>query len=196
MTDKTYIIQFAALKFTQFGSKQFTMDELATLLGISKKTIYNSFSTKEDLVKECILYLIQDYNNTISYLTHTETDPITIVILMYEEAFERLRLFKPSFIFGLRKYYSSANKVFDDFREEFVNVKVYNLLKTALNQGILLKAINLELFCDLYFRKLEELAFLNDNLFEMYSNKALLNHFIVYSLRGITNSGYTNPYFK
>ena len=68
MIGKEQIIAFAAKKFTQFGSKRFTMDELAALLGISKKTLYKHFLSKEDLVTTCIQYLIDDYNQTLEQL--------------------------------------------------------------------------------------------------------------------------------
>ncbi|WP_341216995.1 TetR/AcrR family transcriptional regulator [uncultured Wocania sp.] len=193
---KEQIIAFAAEKFTQFGSRRFTMDELAALLGISKKTIYKYFSSKEDLVTASIQHLINEYNQTLKYLIEVEKDPITRIVIMYEKAFDRLKYFEPSFIFGLRKYYPSANKVFDDFRDNFVKIRVYNLLKIAKEKGFLVDEVNLKLFCDLYFKKFEEIAFTNNNLFEIYSNKDLLNHFIVYSLRGITKSSYKNPYFE
>ncbi|MCB0387653.1 MAG: TetR/AcrR family transcriptional regulator [Winogradskyella sp.] len=196
MSGKEHIIEFAAEKFTQFGSKRFTMDELAALLGISKKTIYKHFSSKEDLVVASVQYLISEYNQTLEHLIKTEKDPITSIILMYEKAFERLRYFKPSFIFGLKKYYPSANKVFDNFRNDFVKVRVYGLLKDAKKKGVLVNQVNLDLFCELYFKRFEEIAFKSNNLFDVHSNKELLNHFIVYSLRGIAKKGYNNPYFK
>ncbi|NJX16102.1 TetR/AcrR family transcriptional regulator [Tamlana crocina] len=196
MIGKEHIIAFAAEKFTQFGSKRFTMDELAALLGISKKTIYQYFSSKEDLVVASIQYLINEYNETLEHLIKSEKDPITSIILMYEKAFERLKYFKPSFIFGLRKYYPLANKVFDDFRNNFVKERIYSLLKVAKEKDILLEGVNLDLFCDLYFKRFEEVAFIRNNLFDVYSNTDLLNHFIVFSLRGITKPNYSNPYFE
>ncbi|UKM65729.1 TetR/AcrR family transcriptional regulator [Flavobacteriaceae bacterium GSB9] len=196
MIGKEQIIAFAAEKFTQFGSKRFTVDELAALLGVSKKTIYKYFSSKEDLVTASIQYLIDEYNQTLELLVEPENDAITCIILMYKEAFERLKYFKPSFIFGLKKYYPAANKVFDDFRNNFVKVRVFNLLKTAQENRVLVDDVNLKLFCDLFFNRFEEIAFMHNNLFEVYSNKVLLNHFIVYSLRGITKTDYNNPYFR
>ncbi len=196
MIGREHIIAFAAEKFTQFGSKRFTMDELAALLGISKKTIYRHFSSKEDLVVASIRYLIDEYNQDLEGLIKEEADPIASIVLMYQKAFEHLKYFKPSFIFGLKKYYPSANKVFDDFRDNFVKERVYSLLKAAKEKDILLEGVNLDLFCDLYFKRFEEVAFVRNNLFDVYSNKDLLNHFIVFSLRGITKPNYSNPYFE
>ena len=196
MASRQEVLECSVVNFTTFGSKRFTMDELAAHLGISKKTIYKHFSSKEDLVIASIQYLIDEYNQTLENLIKNEEDPISCIILMYEKAFEKLKYFKPSFIFGLRKYYPAANKIFDDFRDYFVKVKVFNLLESAQQKGYLVHDVNLELFCDLYFKRFEEIAFTNNNLFEIYSNKELLNHFIIYSLRGIAKQSYMNPYFE
>ena len=193
MTSKRDVLECSVSNFTKFGSKRFTMDELASELGISKKTIYKYFDSKEALVVASVQYLIDDYNQTLEAMLRGQDDPIARIIIMYEKAFERLKYFKPSFIFGLRKYYPTANKVFDDFRDDFVRVRVYNLLKEAQESGILMAGVNLNLFCDLYFKRFEEIAFTNNNLFDIYPSNTLLNHTIIYSLRGITKPSYVFP---
>lgn len=51
---KTNILSRANDMFYQFGYSRVTMEEIATSLGISKKTLYKFFSNKEHLVKELI----------------------------------------------------------------------------------------------------------------------------------------------
>lgn len=189
-------MECSVANFTKFGSKRFTMDELAQTLGISKKTIYKYYSSKEDLVIASIKYLIDDYNHVIEDILNQCPDPLFCIIQIYDKAFDRLVHFKPSFIFGLKKYYPSANKLFDGFRETFVKERVYGLLRQAQEQGFLVEGVNLNLFCDLYFNRIEEIAFLHNNLFETYSQQELLDHVIIYSLRGITKPSYSFPLLK
>ena len=49
------IIMTATEAFTLKGIKCITMDDIAAALGISKRTLYEVFSDKESLLKECIL---------------------------------------------------------------------------------------------------------------------------------------------
>lgn len=49
------IITAATEAFTSKGIKSITMDDIAAALGISKRTLYEVFSDKESLLKECIL---------------------------------------------------------------------------------------------------------------------------------------------
>lgn len=196
MTIKSDVLKCSVTNFTKFGSKRFTMDELANELGISKKTIYKYFNSKEDLVVESVIFLIQSFKDDIKTIIVSQNEPITSIILIYKKGFEHLKNFKPSFIFGLKKYYPKANTIFDDFRNNFTNTTIYNLLNEAKTSGIIKPEVNLNLFCDLYFKRFEEIAFKNNNLFEVYSNQELLNHLIIYNLKGIVVSNYKNSYFE
>ncbi|WP_243473607.1 TetR/AcrR family transcriptional regulator [Winogradskyella sp. MH6] len=196
MIDKCELIKTAIDSFTKFGSKRYTLDELATSVGISKKTIYKYFRSKEHLVVESVAFLIDDFKKEVHAILETEDDAITQIIKIYEKAFTRLKHFKPSFIFGLKKYYPKANDIFENFRNEIVNDTIYNLLLKAKQEGIVKTEVNLQLFCGLYFKRFEEVAYRNSNLVEEYTNEELLNHFVVYSLRGISVSGYKNTYFE
>ena len=49
--------------FRSYGIKSVTMDDIATRLGVSKKTIYHSFADKDQLVDEVISDLLT-YNQT------------------------------------------------------------------------------------------------------------------------------------
>lgn len=197
MISKEELIEYSVANFTQFGSKRYTMDELASSLGISKKTIYKCFGSKETLVIECIHYLIEAYKSDIKNSVESDDyDAITSIIILYKKAFEHIQYYKPSFIFGLQKYYPKANSVFDDFRNEFVNEIIFGLLKKAQQEGILLPKVNVQLCCDLYFKRFEEMAFKNSNLLDKYPHEELLLHFIIFNLRGITIPEYQNRYFS
>ena len=51
---KTRIVEKAVEQFTQNGIKSVTMDDIAAMLGISKRTLYEIFADKEALLEECI----------------------------------------------------------------------------------------------------------------------------------------------
>ena len=53
---KERIIQTALLLFGKYGVKSITMDEIASGLGVSKRTLYETFKDKESIIMECYLY--------------------------------------------------------------------------------------------------------------------------------------------
>jgi len=197
MITKTELLKYSITKFTQFGSKHVTLDDLAAELGISKKTIYTFFDNKEDLVTCSLESLLNEYKEDINRLINSNgKDPILCVILIYQRGFEYLQYFKPSFLFGLEKYYPKASLLFNNFVEELSNEIVYPLLKQAQELGDIKKDINLELVVKIYFFRIDNMIFKENNLFELYPKELLFKHLVVYNLKGIISSHYSNSYFE
>ncbi|WP_239970561.1 TetR/AcrR family transcriptional regulator [Confluentibacter citreus] len=196
MIDKSELLECSITNFTKFGSKSFTLDELASEMGMSKKTIYNYFKNKEDLVSESLAFLIEKIKHDMDSALLQQTDPIVKIIEIYRIGFDYFKCFKPSFIFGLKKYYPKASEVFETFRNHIVFDKVYSLLVEAKHNESIRKDVDLKLVCELYFLRIDSIAYRINNLFETYSNEALLQHLIIHNLKGISSANYTNSYFE
>jgi AcrR family transcriptional regulator len=196
MITKAELLQFSIAKFTQHGSKHVTLDDLANELGISKRTIYSFFKNKEDLITSGVESLLNEYKEEIDkIITNNSNDAILCVILIYKRGFEYLKYFKPSFLFGLEKYYPKANLLFNHFSEELSKNIIYNLLKKAKEAGNINTDINIELVIKIYFDRVDKLIFKNKNLLELYTEEEVFNHLVIYNLKGITNSTYNNSFF-
>ncbi|WP_121064596.1 TetR/AcrR family transcriptional regulator [Maribacter vaceletii] len=119
MINKCQFLEFAISKFTKFGSKKFTLDELAREMGISKKTIYKKFSGKEAIVNESLILLLEKIEIDINKCIEKEnSNPILAVIGIYRVGLDYLKTFSPSFLYGLQKYYPKANREFSKFRKK------------------------------------------------------------------------------
>ncbi len=186
MKTKEYLVQVAKENFVAFGSKHITMDELAILLGISKKTIYTYFSTKEDLVVESIKKLVCEFNADIAPILSSDKEALDKIIAVYEVAFDYISKFKPSFVFGLKKYYPEAYNTYKRATEKIVFTEVFLLLEEAKKKGRIRGNVNLILFSKLYLYELENRLFNTDRLFETYSKEELLEYMIINNLNSIT----------
>ncbi|MFC0603675.1 TetR/AcrR family transcriptional regulator [Winogradskyella pulchriflava] len=197
MITKSELLQCAIAKFTKFGSKQVTLDELAQELRISKKTIYSFFKNKEDLVVTSIETLLNEYKEDINRIVSVnDNDSVLSVIFIYKRGFEYLKYFKPSFIYGLEKYYPKAYKLFNSFSEDLAQNTICNLLKKAQKQGDLIPELDIDLLVKIYFSRVDNLLFKSNNLFEMYSKETLLKHMVIYNLQGVVSKSYTNSFFE
>lgn len=197
MINKQDILLCSITNFTKFGSKRFTLDDLAFELGISKKTIYQYFNGKEALVAESLSYLLDNYVEEIEAIQEREDlDAIEKIITIYKRGFEYLKHFKPAFLFGIKKYYPKADGVFTAFSDRLVNTIIYTLLVKAQQQQIIKPRVDVALVAKLYMLRVDNVAFKDDNLFKTYSLSTVLNHLIIYNLRGITVSGYSNAFFE
>tara|TARA_R110000796_G_scaffold183498_1_gene299918 strand:+ start:53204 stop:53815 length:612 start_codon:yes stop_codon:yes gene_type:complete len=185
MIDKNQFLEFAISKFTKFGSKRFTLDDLANELGVSKKTIYQHFSNKEAIICESLEFLLNKIKlEMFEGIAKEKSNPILAIILVYKIGLDHLKTFSPTFLFGLKKYYPKANDVFYTFRTE-INTLILNLLIEAQNSGHIRKNVKIELTFELFLNQFELNIFLKHNLFETYSNQELLQHLIIHNIRGI-----------
>lgn len=191
--ERSEILEHSITNFIKFGSKRFTLDELAKTLGISKKTIYKYFGNKEDLVHQGLEHLFERIKNDMLKVLEREEDPISGIIKIYGVGLEYLKDFRPSFIFGLKKYYPKAYRAFEDFHNKVLS-HVRTLLIAAKTKGMLREGVDPILVCDLYFTHIENITFKaqKENLFEEYSTETLLNHLTIYNLRGIVAPDYKN----
>ena len=59
MEVRARIIEEATRLFFQYGIRSITMDEIAVSLGISKRTVYETFKDKTELIHTCLRDLIR-----------------------------------------------------------------------------------------------------------------------------------------
>jgi len=197
MITKKELLSCAITKFTKHGSKHVSLDEIAQTLGISKKTIYTFFRNKEDLVTSSLESLLNEYKEDINeIIASNSNDPVCCVVLIYKRGFEYLKYFKPSFIFGLEKYYPKAFKLFQDFTEELAFTTVFNLLQNAKNKGDIEPNVDIRLTVKIYFLRFDNLVFKKNNLFDSYNKNVLIRHMVIYNLKGIISKQYSNPCFE
>ncbi|MDN3665134.1 TetR/AcrR family transcriptional regulator [Algibacter miyuki] len=197
MITKKELLSCAISKFTQMGSKHVSLDEIAQTLGISKKTIYTFYSNKAALVTASLERLVDDYKQDINeIIANNGNDPILCVILIYKSGFGYLKYFKPAFLFGLEKYYPKAYKIFQDFTDELAFSTVYNLLVEAQKNGDINPGVNLKLAVRIYFLRIDNVAFKENNLFDLYGKEVLFKHMVIYNLKGLTSRTYSNSYFE
>ncbi|MBU2907191.1 TetR/AcrR family transcriptional regulator [Arenibacter algicola] len=191
MENKEEFLEFAISKFLKFGSKRFTLDDLAHEMGISKKTIYQYFSSKEEIVQESLKYLLTKVQNEITEVIEKEkTNPIQGIIAIYRIGLDNLKKFSPSFLLGLQKYYPRANELFNEFRANAIHDCVLELLQQAQINGEIRKNVNLALTSHIYLNRLEYVLFSSNNLFDQYSSSELLEHLVINNLRGIATQSY------
>ncbi len=76
---KEQIIEAARNLFHQFGFKKVSMDEIAKEAGVTKKTIYMYFSSKEELLKYFIQEEITNMEEIVEEVEANNTDPFEAV---------------------------------------------------------------------------------------------------------------------
>lgn len=170
--------------FKKFGSKNVTMDDLASELAISKKTIYKYFSSKEELISECVDYLWIHFEQQTEEISKMKIDPLAKIILLYELGLQELRKTDSQFLYSLKRYYHQSMKKYDCFRTKLIFETLLGFLSEAKENGIIRSEVNLSLFCELNLLDFDEKLY-HFKLFERFENDEILDQLIKNRLRGI-----------
>jgi TetR/AcrR family transcriptional regulator, cholesterol catabolism regulator len=132
MEIKDRIKQKADELFRRYGIKSVTMDEIAGQLGVSKKTIYHSFSDKNELVDEVIVDMLK-YNKECcqNYRIHSHNaiHEVFLAMDMLQVIFDNMN---PSILFDIERNYPATYKKFKEFKYKFL----FEVVKENLERGI------------------------------------------------------------
>lgn len=80
-----------------------SLDEMATKMGITKKTLYNNFSSKDELLKECVHAISGDFQSVLSMLEEDESNPIESLTKCFTQLDELFVTLNPVFFSDLMR---------------------------------------------------------------------------------------------
>jgi len=128
---KDRIKQKADELYRRYGIKSVTMDEIATQLGVSKKTIYQSFKDKNELVDAVIAEMLE-YNKLCCRESRDEADnAVHEVYLGMASLQEMLDNMNPSILFDIERGHPQTFKRFIEFKYNFL----YEIMKKNVERG-------------------------------------------------------------
>ena len=121
--------------FTRYGIRSITMDEIATQLGISKKTIYQFFTDKDDLVSAVIGREVHKNELECAHYRDEGRDAIHEVFLAVEHLEEMLKYTNPLMLYDLEKYHPRAFQQIKDYKYQFLYEALLENLRRGIEEG-------------------------------------------------------------
>lgn len=135
----------AGLLFIERGVKQVTMDTIAQSLGISKRTIYENYKDKNDLLRNVLIQATLSHKEKVVEIIKNSKNVIEALFNFGQYNKETFQKINPLFFEDLQKYHS------DIFLQIMTNDQVrnheisYTLLKRGVNEGVFIKTIDIDL---------------------------------------------------
>ena len=129
------ILEIATEQFARFGVRAITMEDIARQAGISKKTIYQEFADKRDLVKEVFANILEEDRRRLSFILETEDGVIEHLVQTSQMMRERLSSINPMVILEVQKYFPEAWKMFETFKENTIQSDLVNVLEKGKELG-------------------------------------------------------------
>ena len=189
---KEKIIAKASELFLKLGFKSVTMDDIATELGISKKTIYQHFPDKDSLVFEVVKSFIDQDHEKWNELDRLYSNVIEKMFKSFEMVKDMLAQMNPRLLFEIQKYFPTAFQLFKNHGENYIHGNLIADFKKGAQFGYFRNDIDFELLARLRMAEVD-LAFNPDfypnNKLSLYETQLTLMDIF---MRGIlTEKGLT-----
>lgn len=136
MEEKERVLTFATELFFKYGVRNVTMDDLAQQLGVSKKTIYATYSNKREIVMAVANHffrLEKERSETISAQATNAIDELFRIVIWSANVLKKI---SPNLVFEIQKYYPEAWEVFNEFHRGYVFEKVKENLHQGIGEGL------------------------------------------------------------
>ena len=149
--------------FRTYGFKNVTMDDLARNIGISKKTLYELFKDKDELVLESVKYMLQNNQEKTEQAFAHSKNAVEQIIQILQLMESMMRGVNMVCYMDLQKYYPSAFKYLSNHKQEFLYACISNNLKQGVSEGLFREDIDIEIISK--FRLESALIVFQNNIF-------------------------------
>jgi AcrR family transcriptional regulator len=184
---KTEITEKVNLLYRKYGIRSMTMDDVARELSISKKTLYENFKDKEELVISIIRHHIDHFNNRHQEIKKSGSNAIDSHLEISREVTQFLNQLNPSVTYDIRKYYPEAWSILMEHKRKNILKNMVSNLKKGIREGLYRSDFNPEVIAVLYFLWIESV--MQSDLFQETGSTAveIFNEIFRYHIRGIAS---------
>ncbi len=183
---KQKILDVAKQLFNKYGLKSVTMDEIAKSAGVSKKTIYQHFKDKKDLIYQIFLYEIRRTEQKINkILSDQQLNVIDRSILVHNVILEMNRKRSAIIERDLFILYPDILKKLKEFTHSKMFRSIVENLEQGKREGLIRQELNSEIIAALQLTRHKALRESADYI-QKYSNEQILKEVLIYHLYGIT----------
>lgn len=179
---KERILEYSEKEFYANGVRQVKMDNIANYLSISKRTLYEIYPTKEDLLLECVKKHDKTHESRIEqYIEESNPNAIEIIIFSYKMKLEYFLQLNPLFLEELCKYKRVIN--YFDARDKERDTNFEWLFNRGVEEGFFRKDLNPRIISNMFTVSLKEA--IDNELYKEFGMEYLFRDIVFTLIRGI-----------
>ncbi|MDB5024367.1 MAG: hypothetical protein JWP78_2122 [Mucilaginibacter sp.] len=155
MSQTERIISGGEELFLTAGIKSVTMDDIARHLGMSKKTIYQFFKDKNELVVALVKRKLKDDEDQMCAIISKSGNVIEEMINMMKASEDIFSRINPIVVHDLQKYHPDAWKQFQNFKADVLVRTLQELLTKGVKQGYIRPDIDVRIIARMRVMQVE-----------------------------------------
>jgi AcrR family transcriptional regulator len=174
------ILDAAMILFAKHGIRAVKMDDVSHALSISKRTLYELYDNKEQVLLEGVKKYRKKRHEEFLQEMERSKDVMDIILYMYRIKMEEFQLVNPNFYSDLARYpniLASIERDHDEQHKQFMD-----FMQRGISEGYFRSDLNY----DLIGRLFEALGryMMENELYRSYSMEELFRNMIFVTLRG------------
>lgn len=187
---KEKIIETALKQFLSHGIKEVKMDDIASLISVSKRTIYELFTDKEVLIIETLKHHQKQMHDEARKIIKSSTDILDVILQLYGLYFKNLKNTSRRFFADLDRY-PNVRKGLKE-REKKNDKRFIAWMEEGRKQGLFRKDADFKILAFVFKRDMELIMTINkqatDGELSNYTPDQLGRLLILCYLRGIATA--------
>lgn len=144
METKKRILEKATEQFMRYGIRSVSMDDIASLLGVSKKTIYQYFADKEELVDAVMQDEEKRTHADCSHCREHAVDAVQEMFLAMHQITDQFSQMNPVVLYDLEKFHPEVFQRFLRLKNNFLCGVIKENINRGIEEGYYRSEINVE----------------------------------------------------
>ncbi len=145
MDYKERITEEAAIMFRKYGIKSVTMDMIASQLGISKRTIYEVFNDKDELLAGVLKSMAVRQKELIGRVLGESENVIEAIFKLLKVMGDHLQGMSPAFRLDMEKYFNSVRKKTEETDAPLYFRHNEEMLCRGIMEGVFREDLNIDM---------------------------------------------------
>jgi len=179
------ILEQTGRLYHRYGIKSITMDDVASHLGMSKKTLYECFSDKEDLVRQVLMYDHSRYCALLDGIEEKNLNAVEELFEVYRSIQAIYREYNPSMDYDIRKYYPGLFIELRDIKRKRMYESVFRNLIKGRSEGLYRVDLDPSVIARMHVMRVESMLYNDIFTVEELTSFSLFHESFVYHMHGI-----------
>jgi AcrR family transcriptional regulator len=189
MTDrKQEIVEKVKQLYNKYGIRSVTMDDVVREIGISKKTLYQFFADKSELVTAVMDHRFEDRKIEIDKALEGKENAIEEMLTYYALQLRMIREHKPTLLYDLRKYYPDIYEKVTIRKRKYIYDSVLENLKRGKAEGLYRAELDEEIIARLNLMRIEAITTTGIFTSEEIMTPEFFREVFTYHIFGIVNN--------
>ncbi len=171
----------------RIGPQSVTMDMVARDCGISKRTLYETFPNKHNLISDVIKYNQQQSNAKFTEIFEQASNSFEALMGVYTVAREFIRKTSPVFIADIKRLYPEA---FEQYKAQEIDhiLSLAKIIKRAKDEGLALPGVKCKIAAFIFTNNMKSIHNMQDFPFPEYTAAEVFDGAFLNFMRGIATT--------